>query len=793
MWLTILNQNLDIVFFVYGIAFFTIGVAILIQPRKDSIFRLSNILWLLAAFGLTHGLNEWLDMYDLTKWSTSQIYDQVQLIVLTLSYIFFFEFGRRLLFLSSKRFFITKKIAIIFYSFVFALTFLPLRQESSIWPRYLLGFPAGLLTALGFIFYYRDNETTLGPLGVRGFFLTASFAVAAYGILGGFITPRAEFYPADIINNNSFLEAVGIPVQMFRAICAIVLTWSIWNILGIFNWEIKEKLKADLEEIALSKSYVDNIITSIADSLLVVDADAQIKTVNLATQQLLGYKNDELIGMPIGGVFVEKEIEEILNEIEEAAFLLSKDFRIIEANRAFLKMAGLSLEETRGRHCYELTHNIKHVCNLPTDKCPIKGVQEQGAPCVELHAHFDKRGQKYLVNVAAMPIRDKAGEVSYYLHLSKNVEKTEDGGRLPDGDSQSLKLLINKLETYVDTLKMRMIFHETDLTKLSATRSFRNLDMYYKTKAQGKIPISLSGSVMNDKTGKFLGIVCIARDMREIKRLQEREKEIIAAKATLEAEHKRAQELEKVYKELEASHEELKAAQYQLIEAEKMQIVGRLASGVAHEVKNPLAVIIQGVEYLRERARPKDKNIPLTLKYMEEAVYRADSVIKGLLDFSASSKLDLRPADLNSIIDKSLLITKHQFDKYHIQLIKDFAPGLPEFKIDKNKIEHVFVNLILNAIQAMPGGGKLTIKTYLEEAAGEGRWLVSQFEDTGKGIPQDIRDKIFDPFFTTKRDIGGTGLGLTIVKNIVQMHGGKIAVENRKDGPGVKAVVMFKT
>ncbi|MBN2120550.1 MAG: PAS domain S-box protein [Candidatus Omnitrophica bacterium] len=251
---------------------------------------------------------------------------------------------------------------------------------------------------------------------------------------------------------------------------------------------------------------------------------------------------------------------------------------------------------------------------------------------------------------------------------------------------------------------------------------------------------------------------------------------------------------------------ELKTTQMQLIQAKKMEVVGGLASGVAHEVKNPLSTILYGVEYLRKKIRSEDEKIALTLKHIKEAVRRADNIIRELLDFSSLPKLDSQKEDLNMVIDKALSLTKHQFDKQHIEVIKDFEAALSSVKIDRNRIEQVLVNLVLNAIESMPKGGQLRLRTYnkklteLDEGIGFRREdvfklgekvVVAEIEDTGPGIPENILDKIFDPFFTTKRNIGGTGLGLSIVMNIIKLHDGRIDIRNKKEG-GVIVRLMFK-
>ena len=234
-------QNLDIIFLVYGLAFLGMGIAIFIQPRRGSIFELANIIWILGAFGLIHGLHEWLEMITMIKGYHSKAWGLVLAVVLTSSFTFLFEFGRRLIILSLGKF--LSKWSTILLSCIALVSIVILKGGQNIWPRYLLGFPGGALVAFAFILYYRNNETSLEPFGVERYFLAAAASTATYSISAGLIVPKALFFPARIINHDSFLSLFGIPVQVFRSLCAIFLTWSVWHILKIFNQEFKARLE----------------------------------------------------------------------------------------------------------------------------------------------------------------------------------------------------------------------------------------------------------------------------------------------------------------------------------------------------------------------------------------------------------------------------------------------------------------------------------------------------------------------------------------------------------------------
>ena len=266
-----------------------------------------------------------------------------------------------------------------------------------------------------------------------------------------------------------------------------------------------------------------------------------------------------------------------------------------------------------------------------------------------------------------------------------------------------------------------------------------------------------------------------------------------------------AKERKRFEMELQAAYQRLQEAQGHLIQAEKLNVIGRLASGVAHEVKNPLATILFGITYLNEKLNTQDDKLKLTLKSISDSAKRANSIITDLLDFSSLSRLNKEPENLNDLIEKSLALTKHQINRRCIRVQREFSADLPVVSVDVNRLEQVVVNLILNSVAAMTDGGTLIAKTY-SETVGDGmsrhngkledfnkgsKLVFIELEDNGSGIPEDALDKIFDPFFTTRRSNGGVGLGLSVAKNIVEMHNGRLFLENRKEG-GAKATLILK-
>jgi signal transduction histidine kinase len=251
---------------------------------------------------------------------------------------------------------------------------------------------------------------------------------------------------------------------------------------------------------------------------------------------------------------------------------------------------------------------------------------------------------------------------------------------------------------------------------------------------------------------------------------------------------------------------ELKNTQLQLIHAEKLESIGRLAAGVAHEVKNPLAVIQLGVDYLSKVLRGNN-DATETVSDMGDAVKRADTVIKGLLEFSRPTKPEMAPLDLNNVLEESLLLVKYELTKNNISLDKQLENELPEIELDRNKMKQVFINIFMNAIHAMGKDGTLTVKTFSSQLSKEyfnthckltehlnvgDSAVIAEIEDTGTGIPEDKIDKLFDPFFSTKPTGVGTGLGLSVTRGIIDLHKAAINIMNRNEG-GACVSIIFKT
>jgi signal transduction histidine kinase/CheY-like chemotaxis protein len=241
---------------------------------------------------------------------------------------------------------------------------------------------------------------------------------------------------------------------------------------------------------------------------------------------------------------------------------------------------------------------------------------------------------------------------------------------------------------------------------------------------------------------------------------------------------------EELEHKVEERTQELRAAQEQLLQSEKLASIGQLAAGVAHEINNPMGVILGFAQGIL-KTLPEDDPLRRPLTTMEKESLRCKRIVQNLLDFARHSEPTPSPTNINELIDSFCDLVEHQTSLQNIKLVKGYDPALPSIMADPNQLQQVFINIMLNAHQAMPHGGTLRITTRTV-----GSELQVIFADTGTGIPAENIPNVFDPFFTTKEVGEGTGLGLSVSYGIVKAHGGDIEVESQV-GKGTTFIIKL--
>lgn len=245
--------------------------------------------------------------------------------------------------------------------------------------------------------------------------------------------------------------------------------------------------------------------------------------------------------------------------------------------------------------------------------------------------------------------------------------------------------------------------------------------------------------------------------------------------------------LDKRNRELLGAYNELKRTHEELAHAAKMSALGQFTAGAAHEINNPLGIISGNAQYLLKMLHGKryvginEKNfqdILSTLRVIVRHCDRCGNITKNLLRFGRKEKSHKKPTNINEVIGNIFILVQNQLNLSNIKVVKELDPRLPLLQADPSQLEVVFMNLILNARQSMPNGGRLKVRTSLQVRARK-RMVVVEVIDTGCGIPKEYIHRIFEPFFTTREAGAGTGLGLSVVYSIIKDHNGEIDVKSK--------------
>jgi signal transduction histidine kinase len=281
--------------------------------------------------------------------------------------------------------------------------------------------------------------------------------------------------------------------------------------------------------------------------------------------------------------------------------------------------------------------------------------------------------------------------------------------------------------------------------------------------------------------GRLLAVLCVGEKLSG--EIYERDE--IELLETLLQEAGVALQNARLYADLRRQMDELRRTQGQLMQSAKLAAIGELAAGIAHEVNNPLMVITGHAGLLRRR--PELASIHPTLDTIESQATRAGDMIRGLLDFARRRPRNLEHVDIGDVIARALALVADRLDSYGIETATLFDESRPAVFADRDELTQVFLNLLTNAADAMPHGGRLTVSTDVRRHE-DMAYLSARVSDTGVGISAEDRERVFESFFTTKSEGKGTGLGLAVTLDIVKNHEGTIEVESAP-GKGTTMII----
>jgi PAS domain S-box-containing protein len=467
-----------------------------------------------------------------------------------------------------------------------------------------------------------------------------------------------------------------------------------------------------------------------------------------------------------------RKLTPILDALQDGICIISRDYIVEFMNEAMVKMFG----QGTGEDCYRTINHLDGICPW----CRAMEIIEEGRT---LHRDklFAKADKVY--SLTELPLKNADGTVSkltiyrditqekkheeklraseqdyrrLFEHVACGVFISSKEGKFLDANQALLDML-----GYPSKEEFLQIDIANDLYLIPDERKkFTELieqnghvidhEVFFKRKDGKPIPVLLTGHVRYDENGNILGY------------------------EGLNVDQSRRKQMEK----------ELEKTRVQLLQAEKMASLGKLAAGVAHQLNNPLGGIKLFTQLIMEEYDLSEKAREDLDRILAD-VQRCSDIVKQLLEFSRQTNREIQAHDINRAVSRTLFLLENQTLFQNIEVEKNLAPDIPQVPVDIQQMNQVFMNIILNAAEAMEGNGKLTLKTY--RSAGSDRVCI-EISDTGPGIAEEVLPHIFEPFFTTKEQGKGTGLGLSLVYGIVENHRGRISARNNP-GQGVTFLI----
>lgn len=471
-------------------------------------------------------------------------------------------------------------------------------------------------------------------------------------------------------------------------------------------------------------------------------------------------------------------LNNILESMEGGVLAIDKKGTITFFNRSAEEITGFKREEALGKGCHEVLKS-----ELCADKCPLKKVLETGKPAFNYEVMItSKKGEKVPVNKTTSPLRSRSNEIIGAVENFRDLTKHKGlWGRLREEK--------NKAQQYLNIAGVIIVaINETGKVILINKKGCDVLG-YKEKEIIGKnwFDLGVSEGAREERKESFLKVMAgeknEAEDYENTIVTKSGEERIIAWHNTTLTD-----EEGNIIGTL-SSGEDItirKQTEEELMRSEKLVSLGQLAASVVHEVNNPLAGIMVYVKLFLKKYNENKLQAESTQQQLfkvEKELDRTTRIIRNLLDFARQSEPSMSPMEPNKVVEAALFLVGNQINLENITLEKQLDPDLPLVMADFDKIQQVLINIILNAIQAMPEGGHLTITTSVAKGVRVGFTDINavriDIKDTGVGIPEENLHKLFTPFFTTKAKGKGVGLGLSVVHGIISKHKGKIYVKSK--------------
>ncbi|MBS3919194.1 MAG: PAS domain S-box protein [Deltaproteobacteria bacterium] len=474
----------------------------------------------------------------------------------------------------------------------------------------------------------------------------------------------------------------------------------------------------------------------------------------------------------------EEKLRRLFDRVRHGLFISSKEGQFLECNQALLDMMGYTDKEE-----FLKIDIARDLYANPKDREIFMERTERDGFVKDMEVEFRKRnGDNITILLTGHPIKNEKGEIIGYEGINLDITERK---RIEDELREANEFFTNLIKSSVDGIiaanmqgnififnkgaealsgyKADEVIGKVHITQIypegiakEIMKRLRSPDyggvgkllptQFNVVNKEGEeIPIQISAALIYNRAGQEVASVGIFTDLR--------------SRLLME-------------KKLQETH-------LQLVSSEKMASLGKLAAGIAHEINNPLGGILIYSSLMLEDLPEEDPKRGDLARIVQEAG-RCKEIVKGLLEFARQTEPKREPTDINRAINDGLFFLVNQALFHNIRIVKELDPFLPFVRGNSGQLKQVFMNIIVNAAEAMHGNGTLTIRT---SVSADRKTVWIGFTDTGEGIPEENLSRIFDPFFTTK-DVGkGTGLGLATSFGIIEEHGGKISV-NSKVGEG---------
>lgn len=501
-----------------------------------------------------------------------------------------------------------------------------------------------------------------------------------------------------------------------------------------YTTQLEQAVAERTQQLSFSQKRYKALFDLAADPVLMVEADGRIMAVNQREERVLGYAEAELIDRPLLNVVLPGHHDRTRGLMEK---IVRGEQQVPTEEIEVVGRGGMSMLVEMDLIRIEDGATVSVMVQL-RDITERKRLEQQlHEYSVALEAKVKARTREieetktYLENLL-----ENANDVIYTLDTEQRFTYVNNkvaawGYRKEDLIGRPYLSLLSKrhrgrrLKSTLD-IGAKQVYEVEVLSRAGNART-----------------VMVSVSPLHDPDGRIQGVLGIARDITDTKKLEQ-----------------------------------------QILNTEKLASVGKLAAGVAHEINNPLGGILNCLYNLRKGTLSPARQEEYVVS-MEDGLRRVQKIVRQLLDFSQQHEPELSATDINAVVERVLVLTEHAFVANQIRLDKQLQPGLSALMVDRHMIEQVLMNLVLNAIQAIKGGGVVTIRTRILDEA-----CVIEVQDTGCGIQPHVLSRIFDPFFTTKGVGEGTGLGLSVSLGIVERHGGRILVDSEVGKGSVFTVAL---